>query len=234
MSSTSSYTPDLGVGDEHDQLVQQSNSEPAESITEHPHSLVPSHGSEYGLLPAVERQMTPGGSVDGVGTRHFPAQAGPGCCRRCLLKLRLYSVRGFALPQFLGLLGSLALPTADAFLDWSVLAKWYREGDMHWFEAGLAINLFSGALSGLMLGVNMASIRRRVEWGKWKVYLFGLLIGLPGLAPVVLTAFILYQQDVTNGLKDLKAFKGLELAFEALPQLFLQCVQSQCSCSSVK
>ena len=40
------------------------------------------------------------------------------------------------------------MPTADAWLDWSVTIAFYLSGDVHWFEIGLTINLLSGLLSG--------------------------------------------------------------------------------------
>ena len=42
----------------------------------------------------------------------------PGCCARCCFALKEYKIRGFRLPQFVGLGASLVLPTADAWLDW--------------------------------------------------------------------------------------------------------------------
>ena len=56
------------------------------------------------------------------------------------------------LPLFLGLMGTVALPTLDAWLDWSVVIKWYLQGDLHWAEVGMTINVLSGALPGLWLG----------------------------------------------------------------------------------
>ena len=60
----------------------------------------------------------------------------------------------------------------------------------------------------------------------------GLLIGIPGLAPVAWAALTLYTHGMPLGNDDpdaaligpvfLKFFKGLELAFEALPQSILQ------------
>ena len=79
----------------------------------------------------------------------------PGRCARRCYALRELKIRGFRLPAFLGLGGSLVLPTADAWLDWSVTIAWYLGGDVHWAQAGLTINLVSGALSGLLLGGDM-------------------------------------------------------------------------------
>ena len=76
----------------------------------------------------------------------------PSRLRKCLFALCAYQIRGFRLPQFLGLGGSLVLPTADAWLDWGVIIKWYLQGDVHWAGIGLIILLVSGALSGLLLG----------------------------------------------------------------------------------
>eukprot|EP01045_Picozoa_sp_COSAG04_P033277 COSAG04_NODE_6824_length_1248_cov_1.704091_2_plen_157_part_01 len=77
-------------------------------------------------------------------------------CRLCIFELREYKIRGFRLPQFFGMLGSLVLPTADAGTDWSVIIKWYLDGDVHWASIGLSINLLSGALSGLFLVLMLA------------------------------------------------------------------------------
>ena len=151
------------------------------------------------------------------------------CCasgRRCCFELREWfantEVRGFALPQFLGMLGSLALPVADAWLDWSVIIKWYLQGDVHWAEVGLTILLISGVVSGLML----AGMLINSGWHACCAFPFGLLAGVTGLAPVAVAAFALHDEDVEKGPQKLKIFKALELVFEALPQSILQCVRA--------
>ena len=117
------------------------------------------------------------------------------------------------------------LPTSDAWLDWSVIIKWYLGGDVHWAEIGLSINLLSGALSGLLLGKMLSE---KLEMERWKAYPLGLLIGLTGLAPVAFAALLLYTsgESDNSGLEELKYFKAAELVFEAMPQSILQCVHS--------
>ena len=143
------------------------------------------------------------------------------------------------MPDFLGMLGSLTLPVSDAWLDWSVTIAWYLNGDVHWFEAGLTINLVSGALSGLGLAVVLleGEYFNGFECEVFaKAVAAGLLIGIPGLAPVAFAALTLYahadpfgDNDKRAGPLILKFFKGAELAFEALPQSILQCVSLTCS-----
>ena len=157
------------------------------------------------------------------------------CCARgrlCLVGLREYKLRGLRLPDFFAMLGSLVLPTSDAWLDWSVIIKWYLGGDVHWFEAGLAINLLSGALSGLGLAGLLVGGKYFSDdcKGIAKAVAVGLLIGIPGLAPVAWAALTLYTngRPLGNNSNDegpifLKFFKAAELAFEALPQSILQC-----------
>ncbi len=161
----------------------------------------------------------------------------PGCCARCRfalsrkmdsIKQKLdrqmdYEIRGFRLPQFLGLTGSLVLPTADAWLDWSVTITWYLNGDVHWAEAGLSINLLSGALSGLLLGAALTK-HPKTNMPAARAYPLGVLLGLPGLAPVAWAAVTLYEEDTDEGPLGLKFFKAAELVFESLPQSVLQCV----------
>ena len=63
-------------------------------------------------------------------------------CRVCLFELLEYKVHGDTrLPEFLQMLGSLALPTTDVYLDWSVMFSWFMKGDTHWFEFALSINV---------------------------------------------------------------------------------------------
>eukprot|EP01045_Picozoa_sp_COSAG04_P005032 COSAG04_NODE_227_length_19396_cov_29.887547_13_plen_1562_part_00 len=87
----------------------------------------------------------------GVCTRRVCTYRGP-CrlrCKFCCFELSEYQpVDDHRVPDFLEMLGSVAMPTADAWLDWSVTIAFYLAGDVHWFEAGLTINLLSGLLSG--------------------------------------------------------------------------------------
>eukprot|EP01045_Picozoa_sp_COSAG04_P020612 COSAG04_NODE_2126_length_4738_cov_39.131494_1_plen_210_part_00 len=135
------------------------------------------------------------------------------------LELKERKVRGFRVPQFLVLLAACVLPISEAATDWSVVIKWYLDGDTGWFGIGLAINLVSGAISGLFLAVFLTD---EMKW--WQALLLGLLVGVTGLAPPAAAALALYQQDIANGPDTLKQFKALELVFEALPQSILQCV----------
>ena len=203
----------------------------------------PTASSERDALVDKEEE-----SADGVGRDAVPGEGATDkhvkkdkndkkpCCARCKLccfNLREYKVRGFRLPELLNLLGSLVLPTSDAWLDWSVIIKWYLDGDVHWFEAGLTINLVSGAVSGLGLAL-MLKLSSKVERiaSYWKAIPLWLLVGIPGLAPVAFAAFALYAKGevldgplgAQGGPVFLKLFKGAELAFEALPQSILQCV----------
>eukprot|EP01045_Picozoa_sp_COSAG04_P002611 COSAG04_NODE_96_length_26486_cov_136.642817_15_plen_1257_part_00 len=72
-------------------------------------------------------------------------------CKLCCFELCERKVRGYRMPQFLQMLGGVAAPTADAWLDWGVTIAFYLSGDVHWFEAGLTINVLSGLLSGGLL-----------------------------------------------------------------------------------
>eukprot|EP01045_Picozoa_sp_COSAG04_P005467 COSAG04_NODE_254_length_18809_cov_8.025869_25_plen_780_part_00 len=180
------------------------------------------------------------------------------CCfrfRLCLFELREWftttKVRGFALSEFLGLCGTVALPTLDAWLDWSIVIRWYMQGDVHWAQVGLTINLISGALVGVPLAIAGAGVG--CDWVRTTprscdemlgrlvsgsvLGLVGLLVGLSGLAPVAGAAFalsgcsrrLLGEQsnfDAAEQLKYLKYLKAAELIFEALPQSILQCVPS--------
>ena len=162
------------------------------------------------------------GGVRGAGPGVGAPGRERGCCARRCFALRECKVRGFRLPEFLGLCGSLVLPTADAWLDWSVTIVWYLRGDVHWAAAGLTINLVSGALSGLVLGLVFHDGGDLM--GKCKAYPLGVLLGMLGLAPVAWAALVLYWRDTLRGPDGLKLFKALELVFEALPQSVLQCV----------
>ena len=123
--------------------------------------------------------------------------------------------------EFFKLLGSVALPTSDAWLDWRVTYQFYRDGDVHWFEAGLAINLISGALFGLPL-VAFALSGDMQCWKKLPLALLSLLIGISGLAPAFAGLFALVSGDVKEGTKMILFIKAVELIFEALPQSILQ------------
>eukprot|EP01045_Picozoa_sp_COSAG04_P004427 COSAG04_NODE_192_length_20873_cov_26.172957_3_plen_276_part_00 len=170
-------------------------------------------------------------SAAGVGREAVPGDGAPrdqrkpaGRVRRCCFALCECKIRGFRLPDFLRLLRALVLPTSDAWLDWAVLIEWYLDGDVHWAEAALSINLVSGALSGLLLGKMLCE---KLEMGRWKAYPLGLVVGVPGLAPVGFAALLLYTtgEEDNSGLQQLKWFKALELVFEAMPQSILQCVR---------
>ena len=57
------------------------------------------------------------------GSEPWPAPRRRCCCGGCRARAhacRERSVRGFRLPQLLGLLATLSLPIADAWLDWGV------------------------------------------------------------------------------------------------------------------
>ena len=139
-------------------------------------------------------------------------------------ELKERKVRGFRMPQFLGLLAACVLPISEAATDWSVVIKWYMDGDTGWFSVGLTINLVSGALSGLVVAYSQWDDGDGMKW--WKALPLGLLIGVPGLAPVACAALALIKEDVENGPTYLKLFKVLELVFECLPQSILQCVNN--------
>eukprot|EP01045_Picozoa_sp_COSAG04_P013917 COSAG04_NODE_1013_length_8768_cov_10.694544_5_plen_388_part_00 len=175
------------------------------------------------------------GAVPGTSRRETMARAMP-CSVRLqdkLYELREHKIRGFRLPEFLGLAGSLALPTSDTWLDWSVIIKWYDDGDVHWAKAGLRINLLSGVLSGLLLGSVLTSGSApwaRKGWQWWAAYPLGLLVGLLGLAPAMYAALVIYTNTkepdsphVVTRPRLLKLFVGLELLFEAVPEVILQC-----------
>ena len=103
-------------------------------------------------------------------------------------------VRGFRMPEFLGLLATLVLPVSEAATDWSVVLKWYLDGDEGWFLTGLTINLVSGAISGLALGAFFTQDSETGEkkgMQEWKALPLGLLFGVTGLAPVAYAALTL-------------------------------------------
>ena len=71
-----------------------------------------------------------------VGKKHF-AYTKKG---KKALELKERKVRGFPMPEFLGLLVACVLPISEAATDWSVVYKWYLDGDTGWFGIGLAIS----------------------------------------------------------------------------------------------
>ena len=136
----------------------------------------------------------------------------------CLFALRAWKVRGFRLPELLGLLASLVLPTADAGLDWAVIYYvWYAAGHAYWLHVGLAVRLTCGVATGLRLGALLAR-EDGLGWGPG--VLLGLLLGVPGLAPAAVAARALYQRD-SAGVEKLLSCKMTELALEA-PQTIMQ------------
>eukprot|EP01043_Picozoa_sp_COSAG02_P028955 COSAG02_NODE_1782_length_10945_cov_9.882722_4_plen_935_part_00 len=158
-----------------------------------------------------------------------------GCARgrACALRLCARKVRGFELPVFFSLLGSLVLPSMDAASDWAVTLSWYDSGDYGWFTSGLIIQLLSGTISGVMLtwmlregehDIGGKSITRTTRGGRMHTGAampVGMVLGMLGLGPAAMGALVLWSRD-PNALNFLKVFKVLELVFEALPQLVLQ------------
>jgi hypothetical protein len=163
-----------------------------------------------------------------AGTRSRKVRQGSRCgscigaCQLRITRICATKVCGFTLPVFLGLFGGLILPTMDAGSDWAVLISWYYSGDYGWFKASLIIQLISGTLNGLMLALPMQDYYHK----PWYVCVpIGLLLGMPGLAPVAYTAMVLSKEDFDDSSDDVqlvKLFKGLELVFEAMPQSVLQ------------
>ena len=143
------------------------------------------------------------------------------CCKLCLLELKEMKIRDFRLLQFLGLVVSVVMLTADVWMDWALVIKWFLQGDTHWAESGLAINLLSGSLFGVLLA--LPAIRRDItRWQKALAAPAALLLGLSGFGPVAAAITILYDKDNKSGPKTLKKIAGVELLFEALPQSILQ------------
>ena len=165
-------------------------------------------------------------------------------CKFCCFKLLDYQpVRGYSMPDFLKMLGGVTMPTMDAWLDWSVTIAFYLSGDLHWFEAGLTINLLSGLLSGGCLAYflrnphrsptgdaqggdeEMIMLKQHYRWPRWKVCGIIAMLGLTGLAPVMCTVMVLRgKRDIhlIGGAKVLKFFKATELIVENVPQSVLQ------------
>ena len=52
-------------------------------------------------------------------------------CKLCCFELCEIKVRGYRMPDFLQMLGGVAAPTADAWLDWGVTIAFYLSGDVH-------------------------------------------------------------------------------------------------------
>eukprot|EP01045_Picozoa_sp_COSAG04_P019940 COSAG04_NODE_1986_length_5067_cov_2.041667_6_plen_354_part_00 len=170
-------------------------------------------------------------SADGVGRDSVPgakprettqAKKKPCClcCRVCLLELKEKKIRGFRLSQFLGLVLSVVTLTADVWMDWALVMKWFLQGDIHWAETGLVINLLSGSLFGLPLA--WAALGTDIKWWQKTLAAPAALFGLLGLGPVAAAIMVLYGKDSTSGPETLRMIAGVELLFEALPQSILQ------------
>jgi hypothetical protein len=134
-------------------------------------------------------------------------------------------IRNFRVVDFAKLLLTVIFPTLDAWSDWGLVAKFFVQGDTSWGVIGLAIQLVSGAISGLCLGVY--GYRSRDDMLDEKLALgLGLLCGLTGLAPVASAALVLYsthnRDDAIDGLKFVSRTKAVLLVCEELPQLVLQ------------
>eukprot|EP01045_Picozoa_sp_COSAG04_P004117 COSAG04_NODE_175_length_21521_cov_167.404071_9_plen_1287_part_00 len=152
-------------------------------------------------------------------------------CKLCCFELCEIKVRGYRMPDFLQMLGGVAAPTADAWLDWGVTIAFYLSGDVHWFEAALAINLLSGLLSGGLLGWLLrypeksptakrfpgdlpgakqkfkAERQLRVAKARWQNTLPPVLVlGLPGLAPTAWTSMLLRADG--DALRTITDFAG--------------------------
>eukprot|EP01046_Picozoa_sp_COSAG06_P042144 COSAG06_NODE_5330_length_3548_cov_1.843433_2_plen_889_part_00 len=163
-----------------------------------------------------------------------------GSCRdRCVGKCQLFCMKrvcGFPLPAFLALLGGILMPTLDAQSDWAVAISWYHSGDYGWFKAALIIQLISGTLNGMgIAGVAYDWVLKRwspkgelgtVCYAFMILLLIGLPLGIAGLAPVALAVILLWDDSEDENSEGstlvMKAFKGMELVFEALPQSVLQ------------
>eukprot|EP01043_Picozoa_sp_COSAG02_P079956 COSAG02_NODE_18770_length_920_cov_1.002436_1_plen_276_part_01 len=206
-------------------------------------------GDDDQPLPAAQQMVVAAVSRgdDAVAPTVQEAVAHRTSLSQCVAWVRSRRVRGWALPAFLGLLGSLVLPEMDAVSDWLVTIEFYEAGDTGWFEASLTILLASGVLATLAL-TRMLCEDVDVRPNAWtkttrsryctclpreprvlRYFLTFLLVapvGLSGLAPVAVAAITLYHggaaaQELKSGFW-MKAFKALELAFEALPQSILQ------------
>jgi hypothetical protein len=146
----------------------------------------------------------------------------PGCRKRCGIRTKRClerEWRGATVPQLVLLIGSIVLPLMDAGSDWAVTISFYYSDDVAWFKAGLSIQVISGFVSGMFLGMVYSS---DLQVPKRYAYPFSLLVGLPGLAPAAWAMTSLYLQDANVGAVGLKYFKIVELIFEALPQSVLQ------------
>jgi hypothetical protein len=163
-------------------------------------------------------------TVPGVKPPQVTAKRKKPCCLRCklcLLELKEMKIRDFRLSQFLGLVVSVVMLTADVWMDWALVIKWFLQGDTHWAETGLAINLLSGSLFGVPLA--LAAFGSDItRWQKALAAPAALLLGLSGFGPVAAAITILYDKDNKKGPKTLKMIAGVELLFEALPQSILQ------------
>eukprot|EP01045_Picozoa_sp_COSAG04_P003269 COSAG04_NODE_131_length_24280_cov_40.563418_14_plen_360_part_00 len=172
------------------------------------------------------------GSVEAAHSPRALPDLSPQAWKERFFELREYKVRGFRIPQLLNLLGALALPTADGWLDWALVIKWYLGGDVHWFQIGLTINLLSGSLSAVLLRKLLV---QDLNWHWFEATFVGFIIGALGLAPAACAAVMLYKQNAKDATRALRTFKALELVFEALPQSILQCAPTpqppRCQCT---
>ncbi len=185
------------------------------------------HDERAALIEPTEEQSAEGvgrNAVPGVKTPQLSAKRKkPRClrCQLCLLELKEMKIRDFRLSQFLGLAASVVMLTADVWMDWALVIKWFLQGDTHWATTGLAINLLSGTLFGVPLAL-AAFVSDITRWQKALAAPAALLLGMSGFGPVAAAIMILYDKDNKSGPKTLKMIAGVELLFEALPQSILQ------------
>ena len=111
--------------------------------------------------------------------------------------------RGPCLPvaTLMLLVKGMAMPTLDAVLDWTVVLHWLDNGDTHWFANGVAINLVSGALSGLILvDILQTAVLREVPnfFGNWESMCLSICfcLSVVGMAPVVLAILVVYTGNL--------------------------------------
>ena len=160
-----------------------------------------------------------------VGVKKPVESAPRGCCairRACMLRLCARKVRGFEIPVFLSLLGSLVLPSLDAASDWAVTLSWYESSDFGWFASGLIIQLCSGMISGAMLtwmlregehDIGGKSITRTTRGGDMHTCValpVGMVLGMLGLGPAAMGALALWSCD-PNSLNFLKVYSSAPL-----------------------
>eukprot|EP01043_Picozoa_sp_COSAG02_P030957 COSAG02_NODE_2000_length_10140_cov_14.090429_9_plen_564_part_00 len=137
--------------------------------------------------------------------------------------VRARNICGFQPVVALRLLKTIAMPTIDAVLDWSVVLHWHRTDDVNWFANGVSINVVSGALSGLVLASILHGLPRFAECCSHRVLMFLCIpCGVIGMAPVLLGIIVLSTGE-TRLLRDGAQFLALaELVFETFQQSVLQ------------